>query len=179
MIEKIQKTREYLNYLEEHYNNVQKAWKLLYEQCGDLFSDDWIYASINSEVMAHDESKLSANEFVQYVNWFHSPYGSKYDIWDDGGRGEDIHLQMKKEFESAWEHHKKHNPHHWQNWTTRNFGRPNEQWMHFIHNLIDWIAMGFKFGDTAIDYYEKNKADIQLPDWAEKQVYEILERVYQ
>ena len=29
MLDKIQKFREYLDYVERHYNNVQKAWKLI------------------------------------------------------------------------------------------------------------------------------------------------------
>lgn len=33
MIEKIKKFREYLDYIEEHYNNVQKAWALINEKC--------------------------------------------------------------------------------------------------------------------------------------------------
>ena len=32
----IQKTREYLDYLEEHYNNVQKAWKIIQDKCKDM-----------------------------------------------------------------------------------------------------------------------------------------------
>ena len=33
MQELIQKTREYLDYVERHYNNVQKAWAELNEKC--------------------------------------------------------------------------------------------------------------------------------------------------
>ena len=33
MLELLAKTREYLDYVERHYNNVQKAWKELNEKC--------------------------------------------------------------------------------------------------------------------------------------------------
>jgi len=45
-------------------------------------------------------------------------------------------------------------------------------------NVIDWVAMGFKFNDTAKEYYEKNKHEINLPDWAIKLMYEIFDCIY-
>ena len=44
--------------------------------------------------------------------------------------------------------------------------------------VLDWMAMGYKFGDTAQEYYEKNKEKIELPDWAIEFIYEIFRRVY-
>jgi hypothetical protein len=44
MINKIQKFREYLDYIEKHYNNVQEAWRLINEKCQNKFRfiyDDW------------------------------------------------------------------------------------------------------------------------------------------
>ena len=46
-------------------------------------------------------------------------------------------------------------------------------------NIIDWVAMGFKFGDTARDYYEKNKAEIELPEWAIVLMYKIFDCIYE
>lgn len=43
---------------------------------------------------------------------------------------------------------------------------------------VDWVAMGFEFGDTARDYYEKNKEEIKLPEWAIKLMYEIFDCIY-
>jgi len=36
MLERIKKTREYLDYIEEHYMNVQKAWKELQQKCKEM-----------------------------------------------------------------------------------------------------------------------------------------------
>lgn len=71
--EKIFKTREYLDYFERHYNNVQKAWKVIQEKCGNDFRfmyDDYVWNCINEDVINHDMSKLSENEFIQYRQFF-------------------------------------------------------------------------------------------------------------
>jgi hypothetical protein len=160
----IQKTRGYLNYVEEHYDNVQKAWKVVQEKCTDMafISDDFIWYHIDQEVKNHDKSKLSHEEFIPYRQRFFAD------------KGEQI---RNGAFDKAWTHHKKHNLHHWESWTGQN---PNDhgQAIHCVHMVVDWMAMGYKFGDTAQAYYEKNKDKIHLPDWAEKFIYEIFKRVY-
>ncbi len=163
MIEKIKKTREYLDYLEEHYNNVQKAWELIKDKCNGMFfiHDDFRYYAIEEYVKNHDNSKLSVEEFVQYRMYFY-PVDDKE--------------KEKSNFSDAWENHKKLNNHHWQNWT-KTWDKHHYSEIFLIHNIIDWIAMSFKFGDTAKNYYEKNKHEINFPDWAEKEAYEIFERI--
>ena len=44
--------------------------------------------------------------------------------------------------------------------------------------VIDWVAMGFEFGDTAKSYYESNKEKIVIPKWAEEFMYEIFDCIY-
>ena len=76
----------------------------------------------------------------------------------------------------AWDHHKSNNDHHWQTWTQEGYGKDNI--IALIHNIIDWVAMGFKFGDTAKEYYEKNKDKIKLPKWAISYMYRIFDLIY-
>ena len=165
MLEKIQKFREYLDYIEEHYNNVQKAWGLINEKCqskGFNFIYDYhLWWNLDGAVKHHDESKLTMEEFTQYRQFF---FTCKDETKD------------KKLFDSAWEHHKLNNSHHWQTWTAKDF--KGDQQIEFIHNLIDWIAMGFKFNSTAKEYYEDNKDKIKLPEWAIKLMYEIFDCIY-
>jgi hypothetical protein len=164
MIEKIRKTREYLDYLKEHYNNVQKAWKELQEKCKDMkfIYDDFLFWEIDTEISRHDDSKMSIQEFV--------PYRIKFFPTDSEVSG--------KEFEEAWDHHKKHNNHHWQTWVERDYKNDNLWTIAIVHNVIDWVAMGYKFNDTAQDYYEKNKDQIKIPEQAEHYIYEIFSRLY-
>lgn len=158
-LEYINKTREYLDYIEDHLTNVSKAWNLLQEKCQDMnfIYDDWLFHMIDNEVKHHDLSKLSENELVQYRKCFYPTC-----------------KEEKQELGNAWGHHKKENKHHWQNWTQSN----ENQDIHCVHMVVDWIAMGLRFGDTAQQYYEKNKESIKLPDWAVVFIYEIFKRIY-
>lgn len=162
MEELLKKTREYLDYVERHYNNVQKAWQELNDKCeGKGFNwlyDDCIWHAININVKNHDLSKLGVNEFTQYRQFF---YPTSYEV------------KNKELMGQAWEHHLSNNPHHWQNWTVKS---PCVEYL--IENICDWMAMGYEFGDTAKEYYESNKDKIILPDWAVKEMYLIFDIIY-
>ena len=166
MKNKIQKFREYLDYIERHYDNVQKAWKLINDKCSNnefrFISDDYVWHLIDGEVKGHDLSKLSEQEFTQYRQFFYPT---------------DIETKDKDLFKKAWEHHKENNIHHWQSWTELHKNNPYAD-AFLIMNLVDWIAMGFEFNDTARDYYENNKKDINLPDWAIELMNKVFDCVY-
>ena len=157
------KTREYLNYIEEHYKNVVDSWILLQEKCKDMsfISDDFRYESIGLEIRTHDMSKLSAEEFVPYRQKF---YG--------------INKEKIVGFKEACNHHIQHNPHHWENWTTKTCYHPYEPEIHLVHMICDWMAMGKTYNDTAKEYYEKNKNNIIIPQWSIDYIYEIFDRIY-
>lgn len=165
MIDKIQKTREYLDYLEQHYNNVQLAWVILQEKCYDMsfITDDTIFWSIDSNIKKHDDSKLSAEELTQYRRHFFPTENEDKD---------------KKEFFAAWHNHLKENMHHWQTWTTLDFGDDKSALVYFVENICDWMAMGFEKGDSAKEYFENNRDKIDLPNWAITLMYEIFARLY-
>ena len=162
-LEKAEKTRDYLDYIEEHYSNVQQAWIKVQEKCKDMriISDDYYFSFLNEEIEEHDLSKLSADEFIQYRKSFFK-----------------TDMEPETELDTAWECHKQSNLHHWENWTTKSFSDPNEWEVHCAHMVIDWVAMGYKFGDTAKTFYEKNKDKILLPVYAVEFMYEIFNRVY-
>lgn len=165
--DKVKKTREYLDYLEEHYDNVQKAWKELQEKCKDMrfVYDDYMRGYINNEVNNHDMSKLSKNEFTQYRENF-------YPVDDKEKKNSDFSSAWE-----PWEHHKENNLHHWENWTTKQFPDPYSWEVHCVHMVCDWMAMSYKFGDTAQEYYSKNKDKIILPDYAIAFIQEIFRRL--
>ena len=164
IIEQINKTREYLDYIEEHILNIQKAWGIMKEKCHDMrfISDDLFYHTLDSAIKQHDLSKLSENEFVQYRKAFYPTKSElEYDITE------------------AWNNHKKYNSHHWENWTsnTNCTIHPDDWEIDCAHMVIDWMAMGYKFGDTAQQYYEANKEKIKLPKCAISFIYEIFNRI--
>ena len=161
-LELINKTREYLDYLEDHILNVQKAWTELQLKCKDMrfIYDDFVYNWIDGEVEAHDLSKLSEFEFVQYRKAF---YPTTTEPEFDGSQ--------------AWEHHKLQNSHHWENWTKKQSPNPYEWEVHCVHTVIDWMAMAYKFNDSARKYYENNREEIKLPDYAIDFIYKIFKRI--
>jgi hypothetical protein len=158
----IQKIREYCDYVEEHLLNINSAWDILVEKCNDMrfVYDDFYFWEIMREVIDHDLSKFSPEEFIQYQRNFF-PVGEP----DKGG------------FASAWQHHQDYNPHHWQNWTKNKDNSPCGWEINCVCMVIDWVAMGLKFNDTAEAYYEKNKERIDIPEEAVTFIYEIFERL--
>ena len=125
-----------------------------------MWWDDYVYWSIDAEIKTHDLSKFSPEEFTQYRESF-------YPV---GGAG-------KASLDKAWQHHIENNPHHWENWTKQKYSNPHEWEINCVCMVVDWMAMGYKFGDTAQEYYESNKSKIKLPDYAVKYIYEIFEGI--
>lgn len=160
-LELIKKTREYLDYLEEHLNNIAKAWADIQLKCADMrfVQDADIFNKIDLEIKNHDLSKFSAEEFTQYRMAFY-PAESE-NGFDDS---------------NSWKHHIRNNPHHWENWTKS--GSSNDWEIDCVHMVVDWVAMGYRFEDSARDYYENFKDRIALPKEAVLFIYKIFDRVY-
>jgi len=176
-LDQINIIKQYCEYVEKHLRNVKASWEL----CITAFIrekfiwDDCIYFSINEMIKNHDSSKMSTEELVPYSNWLCGKYGVSYDIWDDGGKGEKAHAIAKSEFDAACVHHTKTNPHHWQNWSKKKYYHPYESTCHLVCMLVDWMAMGLEFGDTAEEYYNDNKTEINLREEDHKYLMRLFE----
>lgn len=137
--EYIDSTRAYLDYLEEHIVNVGKAFAELTDAAEGKESwvgDDFEWHTIRQDVMFHDISKFTKEEFVQYRDNFF-PITEK----DKEVSG----------FDLAWENHKDKNHHHHE--TAETYGD-------IVHMLVDWIAMSYKFNGNPRDFYDKTKPDM-------------------
>lgn len=157
MKETIQKTREYLDYIERHYDNVQKAWKEIKEKCKhlEILKDENNVAFLDTEILQHDLSKLSEEEFTEYRKTFYPT--SK---------------ERRAYLDKAWYHHKLFNPHHWENWTER---KGSLAYLHCIHMIVDWTAMSYDLGGTAKEYYELNQHVINIPEEYVSFMYEVFD----
>lgn len=157
----IDKTREYLDYLEEHLQNVAKAFQEISSACDGMVwvGDDYTWHTLRHEVMMHDISKFSAEEFTQYRSKF-CPI--------DG--------EVEHDFDNAWKHHQLKNTHHWQS-IRRDKKYPGITEMDLVHMVIDWTAMGYKFGDTAEAYYRANADTISLTEDEIAFIEEMFERI--
>ena len=165
-LEVIEKTREYLDYLEDHIKRVNAAWEKIVESCKDMrfIYDDFFFFSINDSIKSHDLSKLSKEEFVPYRRKFY-PTENEEVLFKDN---------IEEAFVEAFEYHKEKNQHHWE---TIN-GKDIHAEINYVHMVADWMAMSDKLGGTPKEYYEKNKKKINLPSWAEVLVLEIMKKVH-
>lgn len=173
----IKEIRKYADYVEKHINNINKAWANVQTKCKSFrfISDDYVFFTIDGLIKTHDASKLSAEEFIPYADWFYGDYGKNWDSFDTVH--EEEHNRIKLAFDNAWKHHLENNMHHWQSWGSKEFYNPYEAEIHCVCMLCDWIAMSYEFGDTASDYYSKNKHKIILPEWADSFIISVLNTV--
>jgi hypothetical protein len=158
----IEATKRYLEYLDEHIRNVNKAYENVSYNCRDMrviYNKD-THDELREQVLTHDLSKLSRHEFTQYREAFF-PVGDKVRLQD-----------------SAWEHHLDNNAHHWQS-IMRNTKPMKQQEVNLMHMVIDWTAKSYKFGGSAESYFKKEeKANkIILTDKYKYYLYEIFNRM--
>lgn len=162
LCKKSAKRQEYREYIQEHKENVMRAWKVMQERCKDEYfiCDDWKFFHLDAWVKRHDDSKYSREEFEAYRRWFSPTKREKK-------RKE----RYAAKFQEALSHHYENNPHHWQYWIgkpTKGYMGCLEKTLFHVEMVLDWTAMGYKFGDTALQYYKKHKGEIQIsPDKVE------------
>ncbi len=104
------------------------------------------------QLLLHDISKFSQAEFVPYLNRFYPKEGRDKEEADI-------------EFEVAWQHHVRHNPHHWQHWLeeTDNGRVPKEMPKNYALEMVaDWKAVSRKFKNDPYEWYRNRKSRIKL-----------------
>jgi len=72
------------------------------------------------------------------------------------------YLECKRNFDKAWEHHYKNNPHHWNYWLDEKSVPRRIDGKYLEQMIADWEAMGLKFGGSAQAYYLRNYNNIKL-----------------
>ncbi len=160
----IDKTREYLDYVEEHIENVRMSFVELNDKCQGQWwiVDDETWHTLRNQIEYHDISKLSAAELVQYRDKFYPVDGEKVGVRVGAG----MPCGIDDQFSNAWEHHKECNSHHHE---------VVKDHIDVLHMVIDWMAMSLKFGDTPRQYYEANKDRIKLSDEHKKLMIEVFD----
>ena len=136
------KTQEYIDYINNHINYVKEA----FHKYGELLCKELNlnYLEIEEQINYHDESKWDKEEFDLYKQKFY-PEPNEKEISD-------------YEFNKAWLHHIHNNPHHPQHWIYYNdednnltvYDIPDN---YILEMILDWIAMGKTHNDTCYNYY--------------------------
>lgn len=109
------------------------------------------------QLVIHDWSKLTPTEWGPYARTF---FGPKPPTQDKAGYKHQP--GSNPEFDKAWEHHWRNNPHHWQYWLQD--GEPLEMPEKFAREMVaDWRGAGMvqRAPDTRA-WYLKNRDTIIL-----------------
>ena len=100
--------------------------------------------------LTHDLSKFLPSESFPYAIKF---YGGDYTF---------KFFEVESAFDKAWLLHQHRNKHHWDFWvTSKGIAIPMPE--KYVRQMIaDWRAMGRIKGDTAREYYIKNRDNMKL-----------------
>lgn len=94
--------------------------------------------------LLHDLSKYSPTEFFSSARYFQ-------------GTSSPIDAEKKdKGYSLAWQHHKGHNPHHWEYWID-NLGTYKNipikiPYEYVIEMICDWLGAGIVYSKQVVDY---------------------------
>lgn len=140
----------YMDYIHEHIRNVQKVFNKVRNTLEYVMPSD-SFEKLENLIRNHDISKLSDDEFYGYCQWFFS----------------DGEIRNRDDFDIAWNHHQKSNPHHWQYWIMwKSDGSIalDMPLIYVIEMLCDWAAMSMKFGNDIVEWYNKEKHSMFLSE---------------
>lgn len=141
-------TKAYSNYIDEHRANVEAVWRHLEPLCIDIYwLDDCSRVTLDCLIKNHDMSKYSEDEFYGYQQFFYTA---------------DDQVKSKESFKYAWNHHQKHNRHHWEYWVMVDGTVLPMTGVYLLEMLCDWGAMSLKFGDLPSEFYKQNQHNITL-----------------
>lgn len=151
---------QYKEYITNHRAGVSKVFEevmrpILLEEG----IDEEMLSKIDDLIENHDMSKFDDYEFSAYRDRFYK-YKDHEELPED----------VASNFDVAWNHHQKSNPHHWNYWVlindvdepqTHALDMPFE---YVIEMLCDWQSAGKFYGNSAKDWYEKNGKKMILSD---------------
>lgn len=157
---------QYNEYIDEHIKCVKKGYEWIKEYLPNLIMDGRYATDIYNNVMSHDQSKFDEIEYDAYANYF---YGKKTD-------------DVVREFDFAWNHHQKCNPHHWQYWVlindTDGIKCLDMPYQYLFEMFLDHWAFSWKKGDLKeiSNWYDTNKDKIYLSEHT-REIYEKLLKI--
>lgn len=165
-----QRQEEYNDYLNNHIDGVKNSYYYILKPIieGELEYNEII--ELDNIIENHDASKYGIEEYDAYLNYFY-PENSKNRKDDDSKVDDDV----QKDFDMAWNHHQKCNPHHWQYWVLlKDSGEliPMDMPFEYIVEMIcDWHSFSARKPEsTAYKWYNDMKDKMILSDNTRKLV---------
>ena len=156
--EKMDKERAYRRYLETHVKNVKRVWMEVKEEQERKISEN-DFVEIENLIHVHDNTKFDREEFHGYRQWFYPMAGEH---------------RMEYYFKRAWNHHQKHNPHHWEYWVMQDGTVLDMDLKYIVEMLCDWTAMSIAMGDTPTEFYTKRKDNMIFAPYSREIVEALL-----
>jgi len=159
-------SKEYDLYLEEHIENVEKAFRWFQTNLPEILEScvcdmEWLICK------GHDHTKTREDEYAAYDAYFY---------------GRNRSFEVVQAYNQAWLFHIHRNPHHWQHWVLIN-DDPNEgetilkMPRHYIVEMIcDWWSFGWKTGnlEEIFKWYDEHKNYIKFHTQTRSTVEHIL-----
>jgi len=160
-------SQAYNEYINEHVENVQRAYRALIGFMPDL--PDKLGLEPLAILCDHDKSKWSSEEYDAYDKYFYGKTGRSHKIVED--------------FKYAWLHHIHNNPHHWQYWVLQNDDEGEEvlemPGQYVVEMICDWWSFSIAKGDMTeiFPWYEAHKDKMKLHPKTRKLVEDILGKI--
>lgn len=156
-------SQKYDNYLQEHIENVKQAFMWIQTHLPNSILDgDY------NHILEHDKSKYDPAEYDAYDAYFYG--GNKS-------------YKVLMEFNYAWLHHIRNNPHHWQHWVLINDEDGTVAldipYNYIIEMICDWWSFSWKLGDLReiFIWYDEHKNSMILSDETRKTAEDILNKI--
>ena len=162
IIEKNKKDKEYYNYILKHIECVKRAWETYFLP---LLEENFIIESVSTSelkdairkagenIQNHDGSKFGDDEFDSYRAKYYPTIKEK-------NADPDTKSIIEDEYEKAWDHHVKCNPHHPKHWIDPITGEKKDMTLEYIVEMIcDWEGVSLYFNDNALRWYENDAID--------------------
>jgi len=130
------------------------------------------------QLIIHDWTKLLPVEWFGYARFFFGQQNNR-------GRSissvmKEVDPRVKEAFQRAWNHHQKHNPHHWQYWVVLKDGghlEALEMPERFVREMLaDWAgaSLAIKGVDDTPNWYQANRGGMVMHKNTTKLVEELL-----
>ena len=164
------KCNEYLDYINEHKANVEKAWDVIKTIDNPYIQNN--IDEISENIKNHDASKFSGEEF----EWYRKKY---FPINDEEAN------EVMDKISDVFKLHYSRNPHHWEFWLNEDgdldYSKHGSEdidediMIAYIEMLCDWASFGLKKNNPreVRTWYISNKPKMTL--WPKEQ--EILEEI--
>lgn len=178
-LEKNQKEEEYIEYIEKHRQGVMDAYEKYFrplmgqeldlKTCSNDKFQEALELCVNN-ISEHDMSKYSDIEFQPYrLKW--------YPTVDEelALKNSDIFNQMRADYDEAWKHHVKNNPHHPGYWIQDDGSILTMELRYIIEMLCDWLSFG---EDIRTWYLSAGREKSEMSPKTKEIVEELMELIY-